>query len=72
MRKMYKIDNLCCPNCAKKIQEEIKKIDGVRDCILNYLAQKMILEFDLKNKSEIMQKILLIAKEISPEFIIID
>lgn len=68
MRKMYRFYNVDCAHCAQKIQELILKIDGVRACVLNFLAQKMVLEFDLSNKERIMSEITTVAKTIAPDF----
>ena len=68
MRKMYSFENVYCEHCAKNIQKAIKQIEGVKDCVLNYLAQKMVLEFELKDKERILGQIVLKAKEIVPEF----
>ena len=72
MRKMYHFDNVDCAHCAQKIKEEILKIDGVKDCVLNFLARKMILEFDIKDKNRILNRIDDVAKEIVPEFSLSD
>ena len=68
MRKMYKFENIDCAHCALKIQEEIKKINGVKDCVLNFLAQKMVLEFDLVDKEKIVKEIIKVARETAPDF----
>ena len=68
MRKMYKFDNVDCAHCAQKIQDAIKKIDGVRDCVLNFLAQKMVLEFDLADKQRVMEEIVKVARKTAPQF----
>lgn len=44
MKKSFKMEDLDCANCAAKMEAAIKKIDGVNDCSVNFLAQKMILD----------------------------
>ena len=68
MRKMYRFENVDCAHCAQKIQDGIKKIDGVKDCVLNFLAQKMVLEFDLIDKERVVQEIYKTARKIAPDF----
>ncbi|AEH51093.1 heavy metal translocating P-type ATPase [Pseudothermotoga thermarum] len=36
MRRIYKLKNLCCPNCARRIEETIKKTKGVKSVKLNF------------------------------------
>ena len=34
MKKKFKLQDLDCANCAAKMEESIKKIDGVNDAVL--------------------------------------
>lgn len=68
MRKIYNFDNVDCPHCADLMKKAILQIDGVKDCVLNFLAKKMVLEYDLKDKSRIISEIEKVCKEIVPEF----
>ena len=45
MKVKYKVesDDLC-PNCAAKIEEAVKKIDGVNDANLSFLTLKLKME----------------------------
>ena len=45
MKKTYKID-VDCANCANKMEEATKKTEGVKDATVNFMALKMIVEFD--------------------------
>ena len=46
MQQKFKLIDLDCANCAAKMQKEIRKIDGVQDVNISFLAQKMTLEAD--------------------------
>ena len=45
MKKTYKID-VDCANCANKMEDAAKKTTGVRDATVNFMALKMIVEFE--------------------------
>lgn len=45
MKKTYKID-VDCPNCANKMEEAAKKTTGVKNATVNFMALKMIVEFE--------------------------
>ena len=45
MKKTYKID-VDCANCANKMEDAAKNTDGVKDATVNFLALKMIVEFE--------------------------
>ncbi|MEE3467308.1 MAG: cation transporter [Eubacterium sp.] len=44
MKKKFKLIDLDCANCASKMEEAIKKIDGVIDASVNFMTQKMMIE----------------------------
>ena len=41
MKKKFKLEDLDCANCAAKMEEAIKRIEGVNDANVSFLAQKM-------------------------------
>ena len=43
MKKRYMIEDLCCANCAAKMEEGIRKIEGVHSAHINFLTQKLTL-----------------------------
>ncbi len=45
MKKSYKID-VDCANCANKMETAAKNTAGVKDCVVNFMALKMNVEFD--------------------------
>ena len=45
MRKKYTMENLDCAHCAAKMEEGIKKIDGVTDASISFMTQKLIIYF---------------------------
>lgn len=44
MKKIYKIE-VDCANCAAKMEEAVKKLPGVTAAAVNYITQKMTLEY---------------------------
>jgi len=45
MKKTYKIE-VDCANCATKMEDAAKKTDGVKNCSINFVMQKMSVEFE--------------------------
>ncbi len=45
MKKTYKID-VDCANCANKMEEAAQKTAGVKNATVNFMALKMIVEFE--------------------------
>ena len=45
MKKTYEIE-VDCANCANKMEDAAKKTAGVKDATVNFMALKMIVEFE--------------------------
>lgn len=57
MKKTYKID-VDCANCANKMEEAAQKTSGVKDATVNFMALKMIVEFeDGKETKAVMEEV---------------
>ena len=59
MKKTYKIE-VDCANCALKMEEAAKKIEGVKEASVNFMTLKMKVEFvegaDEKSVMEAVRK----------------
>ncbi len=44
MKKTYKIE-VDCANCANQMEEAARKTPGVKEVTVNFMTQKMIVEF---------------------------
>ena len=56
MKKTYKVD-VDCANCAAKMEEAVKKTEGVKDATLSFMTLKLKVELeDGVNIDEVMQK----------------
>ncbi len=56
MKKVLKMVDLDCANCASKMEKAISKIDGVENVSISFIAQKMTLEADKTKMDEIIKK----------------
>ena len=70
MKKVYKIE-IDCANCAAKVEEAVKKIEGVNSVSLNFMTQKMIIDVDEANEEAIMKQVYKVAKKVEPDFCIL-
>lgn len=71
MKKTYMLEDLDCANCAAKMEEAVKKIDGVKFASVNFLAQKMTLEADDEVFDEILKKAIKTIKRVEPDCCVI-
>ena len=66
MKKRYKFE-IDCANCAAKVEEAIKKIDGVNGATVSFMTQKLTLDADDARFDEILQEVISTAKRIEPD-----
>ena len=66
MKKRYKFE-VDCANCAAKVEAAVKKIDGVHDASVNFMAQKLVLDADDARFDEILQEVIAVAKKVEPD-----
>ena len=58
MKKTYKIE-VDCANCANKMEQAAQKTDGVKDAVVNFMTQKMNVEFEEgADHKAVMQQVL--------------
>ena len=67
MKKTFKLIDLDCANCAAKMENGIKKIDGVTDATVSFMTQKMTVEADDARFDEIMKQVVKVCKKVEPD-----
>ena len=67
MIKTFNLKNLDCANCGAKMENKIKKIDGVTNASVSFMTQKMNIEADEQNFDEIMKQVRKVCKKIEPD-----
>lgn len=66
MKKKFKCE-VDCADCAAKMTDAIKKVEGVRDANVNFLTQKMMIEADDDRFDEIVQLAVAACKKVEPD-----
>lgn len=67
--KKYKIE-VDCANCAAKMEDAIKKLDGVNDASVSFMMQKMTIDADDARFDEIMKEVVEVCKKVEPDCVI--
>ena len=71
MKKVYRMKNLDCANCAAKMENAIRKLDGVQSANINFLTQKLTLEAEEENFSRLLDEAERIIKKIEPDCVLV-
>ncbi len=67
MKKNYILEDLDCANCAAKIEEGVKKLEGVIECSVSFVTEKMIVEIEDGKEKEVEKEIKKVVKKIEPD-----
>ena len=69
MRKKYKCE-VDCANCAAKMTEAVKKIDGVIDANVNFMMQKFTIEAEDDRFDTIVAEAVKAMKKVEPDCVV--
>lgn len=61
------MEDLDCANCAAKMEDAIKKIDGVTNASVSFMTQKMVIEADDARFDEIMKEVVSVCAKVEPD-----
>ena len=67
MKKTYRID-VDCANCANKMEDAARRTEGVQTATVNFMTQKMIVEFEEgQAPAGVMQNVVKACKKVEPD-----
>ena len=67
IKKAYKLKDLDCANCAAKIEDRIKKIDGVISANVSFIMQKLTIEAEESELDKIIRQAEKICRKVEPD-----
>ncbi len=70
MKKVYKMTDLDCANCAAKMERQIAELEGVESVNISFMTQKITIVTDDERHGEIMKQAAEICRKIEPDCVI--
>ena len=67
MKKVYRLEELDCANCAAKMERAINEIPGVEKATVNFMAQKLVLTAEESRYQEILQQVEDAIRRVEPD-----
>ena len=67
MKKVFKMQDLDCANCAAKMERAINKIDGVRAASVSFMMQRLSVDADEERFDEIVKEIVKVCSRVEPD-----
>lgn len=67
MKKVFRLNNLDCANCAAKMEAAIGKLDGVSRATVSFMTQRLTLEVEDGRMDEILEKAEQLIRKVEPD-----
>ena len=67
MKKVYRMEDLDCANCAAKMERAIAKLRGVVSVRVNFLTQRLAIEAEEEDFGELMRQVVKVCKKVEPD-----
>ena len=67
MKKTFKLDEIDCANCALKLEEALRKVDGVQDVTVNFLSQKLTLAAADDAFDSVLKQVVKTTRKVEPD-----
>lgn len=67
MIKTFKLEDLDCANCAAKMEADINKLPGVNKATISFMTQKLTIDADADNLSNILDQAQKICAQYEPD-----
>lgn len=67
MKSKFKIEGLDCAACAAGLERTIQKIEGIQSANINFMTERMEIEYDETKKEEIIKKVKKVIKKEEPD-----
>ena len=67
MRKVFKMEDLDCANCAAKMEDAIRRIEGVESVSVSYIMQRLTLVAGDDKFDDIVRQAQKVCRRIEPD-----
>lgn len=67
MKKIFKMTDLDCAHCAAKMEDAIRKLEGVHEVSISFMAQKLTLDAEDERFEAILDEAVKICKKVEPD-----
>ena len=67
MKKVFRLKDLDCANCAAKMEAAINQIDGITKATVSFMTQRLTIECEADHMDEMIQKAQRAISKIEPD-----
>ncbi|MGN0988955.1 MAG: cation transporter [Eubacteriales bacterium] len=70
MKKVFRIENLDCAVCAAKVEDGIKKIEGVDSASVSFMTGRLVIEAAEDVMEQVVERAMAVCKKIEPDCVV--
>ena len=63
----FKIEGLDCANCANELEEELRKIDIIKNVVISFMTERLTFECMEEDKTRAIKEIEKVIKKKEPD-----
>ncbi len=67
MKKIIKFSGIDCANCCQKLENKLKKIEGIKEIQLSFATSKMLLECEDSDYDKVINDIVEVSKKVEKD-----
>lgn len=67
MKKTFKMVDLECAHCAAKMEDAIRKLEGVNEVSISFMTQKLVLDAQDDKFEQVVDEAVKICKKVEPD-----
>lgn len=71
MKRTFILEDLDCAHCAQKIQDAVSKLDGVSECKVTFLTQKLVYEVEESKNEQVENEMRRLVKSTEPDVTVV-
>jgi copper chaperone CopZ len=70
MRTYFRLEGLCCANCAANIEKAVGKLPNVRSASVNLMTTRIAIEHNEPDAGRLMEEVGAIARAAEPDVVV--
>lgn len=67
MRKSFRLDEIDCANCARKLEDALNGVEGVEKASVNFMTQKLTLTAADDDFDAVLERVVDLTSQIEPD-----
>ncbi len=72
MKKVIRVENLDCANCAAKLERALQQMAGVEEATVSFMTQKIVIKGEDVGFDQVLENVKAAIKKIEPDVTILN